>query len=339
MLSTLTAAALALAPLAASDTLKPGDPAPALQVQTWLKGDAVPTFEKGKVYVVEFWATWCGPCIASMPHLSALQAQYKDQGVTLIGMTSADDRGNTLEKAKTMVAAKGDTMGYTVAWDTERKTNEAYMQAAGQGGIPCSFLIDKQGKVAYIGHPMWLDEPLAAVVAGKWDIAKDGAQMESIQKEFYALLGEKDAQAALKGADAFAAKYPAYAARLDDVRFGKNLELGNYAAAWAVADHMVEHAIKTKDASSLNQVAWTIVDPEAPWKERNLDLALRAATKASELTGDKDPSILDTLARVYFLKGDAKKALELQKKAVELADPRLKPSLEKALAEYEKGLQ
>jgi len=338
MLSTLTAAALALAPLAANETLKPGDPAPALQVETWVKGAPVPAFEQGKVYVVEFWATWCGPCIAQMPHLSSLQAQYKDQGLTVIGLTSADEK-NTLEKVRAMVADKGDTMGYTVAWDKERKTNEAFMAASGQNGIPCSFLIDKQGKVAYIGHPYWLDEPLAGVIAGTWDIEKDGAKLAAVQKELGALGRDKDPVAALKAIDAFAAKYPAYSGRLDDMRFPLNLKAGNYAAAYTIGGRLADHAIKAKDASALNELAWTIVDPQATWKERDLDLAMRAAAKANELTGDKDPATIDTLARVYFMKGDAKKALELQRRAVELADERMKPSLEKALEEYEKGLQ
>src|SRR5262245_37959460 len=71
-------------------TLVIGSPAPALQAEKWVKGAPVASFEKGKTYVVEFWATWCGPCIASMPHLSALSRQYKDKGVTIVGMTTKD---------------------------------------------------------------------------------------------------------------------------------------------------------------------------------------------------------------------------------------------------------
>jgi thiol-disulfide isomerase/thioredoxin len=53
------------------------DPAPPLKVSKWLKGEEVKRFEPGKVYVVEFWATWCGPCIAFMPHLAELQAESR----------------------------------------------------------------------------------------------------------------------------------------------------------------------------------------------------------------------------------------------------------------------
>src|SRR4051794_18757941 len=70
--------------------LSVGDAAPPLAVTKWVAGAPVAKFEPGKVYVVEFWATWCGPCIAAMPHLAGLQADYKDQGLVVLGVTSKD---------------------------------------------------------------------------------------------------------------------------------------------------------------------------------------------------------------------------------------------------------
>ncbi len=335
MLSLFGALLLAGAPALATDTLKPGDPAPALSVETWLKGEPVAAFEKGKVYVVEFWATWCGPCIASMPHLSDLQAQYKEQGLTLIGLTSEDPR-NPLDAARAMVEEKGDTMAYTVAWDRGRETNSAYMQAAGQNGIPCSFLIDKQGRIAYIGHPLWLDEPLAAVVAGTWKAEKDNELLEAAKKEFASLSRERDPKAALKSIQRFEREFPAYAARVEDLRFRHSLAAGKFDDASEVGARLVERHAQKKNAVGLNEIAWTIVDPKATWKKRDLELALRAASQANEILGDKDPAVLDTLARVHFLKGDAARAIELQRRAVELAEEGMKASLQKTLAEYEK---
>ena len=58
-------------------SLNIGDPAPPLRIREWIKGEPVQGFEKGHVYILEFWATWCRPCIAAMPHLSALAEKRK----------------------------------------------------------------------------------------------------------------------------------------------------------------------------------------------------------------------------------------------------------------------
>ena len=73
-------------------TLTIGSEAPSLDIEHWLsnghgKFEPVTKFEPGKVYVVEFWATWCGPCIASMPHLVGLQQRYGDQGVMIVSVS------------------------------------------------------------------------------------------------------------------------------------------------------------------------------------------------------------------------------------------------------------
>lgn len=140
--------------------LKVGDKAPALTVDKWLKGDEVKGFEKGKVYVVEFWATWCPPCVASIPHLTELQKKHKD--AVIIGVAASErGSGNAVEqKLKTFVKDKGDTMAYRVAYEAGGKMGLNWMQAAGQNGIPCAFIVDHEGKLAYIGHPMGMDAAL-----------------------------------------------------------------------------------------------------------------------------------------------------------------------------------
>src|SRR5437016_6214034 len=65
----------------AAAKLSVGDPAPKLQVSKWVQGDPVKEFSKDNVYVVEFWATWCGPCRESIPHLNEVYKKYKDKGL------------------------------------------------------------------------------------------------------------------------------------------------------------------------------------------------------------------------------------------------------------------
>ncbi|MCY2959677.1 MAG: redoxin domain-containing protein [Planctomycetota bacterium] len=324
-------------------TLSVGDAAPALAINKWVKGEPVTGFQKGKTYIVEFWATWCGPCIAGMPHLSEMQKKYADKGLTIIGVTAEDSRGNTLEKVEAMVKDKGDKMAYTVAWDDGRKTNDAYMRAAQQNGIPCCFLVDANGKIAYIGHPARIDATLETVVAGKHDLAalaasakkakEQEAQGLKLQNDLNKAAASKDWESAIKACDDMIA--------LDADQFGgaaiaKFQILANEVKDMDRAHKWAKEAFEgvCKDSPELlNGLAWTMVDPDAKYEKRDADLALKIALRAAELSKEKDPSILDTLARAWFTKGDPAKAVETQRKAVAL-DPRLSDSLK----EYEEAL-
>jgi thiol-disulfide isomerase/thioredoxin len=329
----IPSALLALLATARAQDLKLGDPAPALAIAKWIKGEPVAKFAADKVYVVEFWATWCGPCIAGMPHLSKLQADYQDQGLTIIGVSTQDPR-NSLAQVEAMVKDKGDGMGYTVAWDDARKTNEAYMRAAKRNSIPCCFLLDKAGKIAFIGHPMWLDLPLAGVMAGTWDPVKGAEELAAADKSWRDVMQRLSTAPDKADADAEAllAKYPFLTESIEQAEYDGWFKAKNYAKAYHVGDKLVAAAIANRNDGVLNHVAWSIVDPDAMVETRDLDLALRAAEKGVEITKGKEPNVLDTLARVHFCKGDVKKALELQKQAVALDG---REELQKSLREYE----
>ena len=188
---TLTASA---APEQPGITLKVGDPAPKLQLDKWLKGEPVKQFEKGKIYVIECWATWCGPCIASMPHVTKMQAKYKDKGVTVIGVNVWE---RDLAAPEPFVKKMGDKMGYAVATDVLPATDDGspgvgmmattWLKAAGRNGIPCSFIVDRQSKIAWIGHPMMMERPLSLIADNKFDPADEAKfteKMDELNKEF-----------------------------------------------------------------------------------------------------------------------------------------------------------
>jgi hypothetical protein len=82
-------------------------------------------------------------------------------------------------------------------------------------------------------------------------------------------------------------------------------------------------------------LSWTTVDDKGV-KKRDLDFALEGALRANELTKEQDPSILDTVARVYFEKGDLKQAIKWQRKAVKHAGGTpMAEQLEEALKKYQ----
>lgn len=175
---------------------KIGDKAKPLNISGWVKGataEAPVDVTDGKnVYVVEFWATWCGPCRTSIPHLTELQKKYKDKGVVFVGVSN-----ETMEKVQPFVEEQGEKMDYIVALDKENLPNKDYMRAYGQNGIPCAFIINKKGQIVWAGHPMTMDKPLEEIVAGTYDLAaaiKADAMRGKIS-DFGNLLEEKDPKA------------------------------------------------------------------------------------------------------------------------------------------------
>ncbi|MBC8066497.1 MAG: TlpA family protein disulfide reductase [Chlorobia bacterium] len=102
-----------------------GDVAPKLEVSRWVQGQPVKTFEPGTVYVLDFWSTWCGPCIESMPKLSQMQREY-GQKVIFIGVDVWDYQ----ERVAPFVARMGEKLSYRVALDT------LPLVPKGEGNIP-----------------------------------------------------------------------------------------------------------------------------------------------------------------------------------------------------------
>lgn len=179
--------ALLLAALTKANTgkdaeLRIGDPAPAFKAK-WIKGNKLQQLEKGMVYVIEFWATWCGPCIKAMPHVSELAKKYKGKaeftGVSVWERGKPGQSINSLVEA--FVKAKGDTMSYNVYMDeSDNYMVKNWVEASGQSSIPATLIVDREGKIAWIGVPTEMDEPLAKIIEGRFD-AK--AFAESIKKE------------------------------------------------------------------------------------------------------------------------------------------------------------
>lgn len=172
---------------------KLGEKAKALTISEWIKGSAVDVTDGKNVYVVEFWATWCGPCRNTIPHLTELQKKYKDQGVVFVGVSS-----EKAEEVKPFVQEMGDKMDYNVAVDKDDATDKAYMAAYGQGGIPCAFIINKESQVVWVGHPMEMEKPLQEVIEGKYDL-QAALKLEEVREsvdEYSLLASKKDPKAA-----------------------------------------------------------------------------------------------------------------------------------------------
>jgi thiol-disulfide isomerase/thioredoxin len=148
-----------------------GDSAPPLRVRAWLKGAPLHYFKRDNVYVVEFWATWCGPCKAEMPQLTAMASEYKDK-VTFIGVDVYEKKTTCLEKIKAFVDSMGNGMGYEVAAEDSNFMEADWLYASGEQihGIPISFVVNAEGRLAWIGHPTELAKVLPKIVSNTWQI-------------------------------------------------------------------------------------------------------------------------------------------------------------------------
>jgi thiol-disulfide isomerase/thioredoxin len=333
----------AKAPAKPEVTLKVGDKAPDMTVGKWVKGDAVTGFEKGRVYVVEFWATWCGPCKVSIPHLTEVAKKFEKDGVKVIGV-SVWERDQS--KVAPFVEQMGDKMNYHVAMDdvpeggkgNEGKMAKGWMTAAGQNGIPAAFIVGKQGTIEWIGHPMdGMDKVLGKVIDGTFDAkaeAERKAKEQEQQQKLNTAMRGGNFDEAFAMMDDMVKADPSLAPRYAMTKFQTLLmRKKDEAAAYALGTKIVDNEIKG-EAQMLNGMAWMIAD--APGlKERDLALALKAATAANQLTGNKDAQILDTLAKVHFLKGDLAKAVEVQELALKSnTEKEMEADLKKALDEY-----
>jgi thiol-disulfide isomerase/thioredoxin len=323
-------------PAAAAVTLKVGDPAPKLQLGKWLKGEPIAALEPGKVYVIECWATWCGPCIASMPHVTKMQAKYKDKGVVVIGV---DVWERDAAAPEPFVKKMGDKMGYVVATDDVQpgeggKMATTWLKAAGRNGIPCSFLVDRKGVIAWIGHPMQMERPLGKLAEDKFDPAEEAkfaSQMDALNYEFSEALKAKDNDKALAALDRLAAQNPAMAGQYGVMRMSLLVKKGDYAAANAAAATIADD--KEAEDTTRASAAYTLLN--APDADRvDVKLALTLAKRAYESAGKDNWQYQSLLAKAYAANKQFDKAVELETQAVEHAPAQIKTREQAALDEY-----
>ncbi|HLK14191.1 MAG TPA: TlpA disulfide reductase family protein [Fimbriimonadaceae bacterium] len=224
-------------PSAAEHILTVGDQAPPLHVGGWVKGAPVGRLEKDKLYVLEFWATWCKPCQESIPHLTELAQKYKGK-VTFVGVSVREDEApprlsDYSIRVKQFVRAEGAKMNYHVAYDTRSGSMfHAWGKAAESTGVPIAFVV-KKGRVDWIGVPAdGLASVLRQEIAGTYqphDAA--GAILENqratvayhkVMAEYYKTYEAHDFKAyepLVQKLEDVCTKFPSLKARLSQVEF------------------------------------------------------------------------------------------------------------------------
>jgi thiol-disulfide isomerase/thioredoxin len=345
--------------------LKVGDPAPATRPETMLQGEAVKEFKKGDVYVFECWASWCGPCVAAIPHLNDLHKRMSKKGVVITGVNvwESERDAASAQRAKDFLKAQGDKMSYRVALGGKAFIKD-WLEAAGVSGIPHAFVV-ANGKVAWMGHPMQLTDevigdiltgtPLAAAapVADKIpqrrlskpavpaSTAPDDPEMAAAQAKLDALseaMLKRDWDAAEKALPAASGVLPTQEGKelRESIEAQIGLARGDPSKFYAQLKHLAEEEFD--DAEALNEIAWRLLTMKAFEGKRNLPLAEKCAVQSVALSKEGQSDKLDTLARLRWLQGKKEEAIRWQIKAVDKADePRMKALLQKTLDALLKG--
>jgi thiol-disulfide isomerase/thioredoxin len=293
-----------------------GQDAPELKIEKWVKYGGFNSLQKGKVYLIDLWATWCVPCIAGMPHLSQLQKEYKSKGLEVIGITSEDKYGNTIENVKNFVVKKDTAMNYNVAWiaSSAKDSEEGiwlhpWMIKSGSNNLPTAFLIDRNGKFVYAGDPSTIDETLLAVINNNYNVDDlkenylSGINAEKTLSEFNAAIKTQETDSA--------------------IIIGKQLL----------------HEFKYVKPNTYLVMGWQVAHIKNDIDSQLLNIGYEAAIRGIKLTNFNSPAFFDVLAGIYAVKKDYLSAVIAEKAAVSLSEGDMKKNQTKNLENYLAELQ
>jgi thiol-disulfide isomerase/thioredoxin len=276
--------------------LKIGDPAPILRPITWIKGEPITHYDRSRIYVVEFWATWCPPCVDAMPQLTALQSKYRDK-LTVVGVNALESAMGEGDENSVRAFVRKDRprMGYTVAMDDPMKQPvfTGWMVSAGLCCLPAAFIVDRKGAIVWIGNTVAstsypFDEALKDTLSAKPDLVRARALQESTRISSAKVLAlkpaldarmKRDFETVVTEVDRVLAQHPEYAPDAFPLKLAAMLHVNEHdALAYVLSASKSEDLRKalnaTDDSGYWGMVGRTIADEK--------DLSSNAYETASE---------------------------------------------------------
>ena len=327
----------AMAQMSIPQPLKVGDKAPVLDVSDWItdgegKYPHVTEFESGKFYVVEFWATWCGPCIMMMPEIAKMQEKY-DGKIQFLSITDENIDEVMMFKESTdqnQTPFKEYMNKYSVGVDPDGSTHVDFFGNASTG-IPASFVIGDTGEVELIDHPAAIGPVLDQIAAGTWDREKYYARIkarEAVEVEVSEALENEDYAAALQASEKLVEFYEE-----DEqlqLRFKRTLLALNVKGEQGQSFFKETLDQFAKEDGAVAAMVWKLVEMKnerMAVDEENLKIAeeaLRNEIEEMPLATDEDKMMkgatIDILAHLLFVSRRLDDAIETQEQAAELLD-------------------
>ena len=288
----------------------------------WLQGEPVKEFAKGKLYIFEFWATWCGPCLQAMPHMEQLHQAIRDRkDVAIIGVNVMD--ATPSERLLPFLKSKKVEPTYALAADDGRdgRVSKNWLTPLGINGIPHALAV-RDGIVLWRGHPVQLNVEVIEALSnpnykpGEKKLLTKAEQAAAVQS----VMGKvRDATAQDPAAGRALLVQLATEKKLDghdliagyDLVFRMNVSANRLDEARTTVEAMVATTSDDRDAL-LNGAQWLISTEEL--EGRDTPLAIDFTDRLLAKNPD-DIAAMDLKAAALFQTGDAQAAADLQQKA------------------------
>lgn len=324
----LTAASFSAHAQKGTATLVVGDAAPPIRFSKWLKGKPLKAFEKDQMYVLEFWATWCGPCIAAMPGLSEFARKHPE--VTVIAYNVWEKVGarpyeSALPNVEKFVKSMGDKMDFNVAADNnEQFVSENWLKNAGVTGIPATMVV-KDNKLIWMGSPGGLEALLESIRKGRFDMAPKASEeqrakvaaniknQDAMLEPYNKAIALKDYKAAIAALDKLLADDPTLSYGINMKKFTTLLDFGEEQKAVEVARNFLKTT--TTGGNTVSNFGIAIADRSGLKPETYLFGVECLQTYISRSTSEPIPLVYDYIAQCYFLAGDYNSAAKNQQTA------------------------